>query len=220
VEPLGAYAADRAAALSAVPKSTVYAWARSGVLVPSVSSSKVRLWSYADLMGLRVIYWLRQPKTQNDGADIPATSMPMVRRALVALRAMELPLWSSGQRPSIVVDRGGNVYVDGSLGYQTPAGQTVFSDLLNPIAPFDTVDNTHGPDLIQPRPSVRIHPGRLAGSPHILNTRIETIALSALRDAGYSETKISALYPHITREQIGESLDLESQLKVNLSRAA
>jgi DNA-binding transcriptional MerR regulator len=56
MEPTGAYTADRASALSGVPKSTIHYWARTLLLVPTVSASKVKLWSYADLMGVRVIY--------------------------------------------------------------------------------------------------------------------------------------------------------------------
>src|SRR4051794_16328897 len=59
----GAYTADRAAALSGVPKSTIHWWARNDILIPKVSSTKVKLWSYGDLMSLRVIYWLRRKKT-------------------------------------------------------------------------------------------------------------------------------------------------------------
>jgi hypothetical protein len=42
----------------------------------------VKLWSYADLMGLRIIYWMRQQKTDAVGAEVPATSMNAIRRAL------------------------------------------------------------------------------------------------------------------------------------------
>lgn len=56
MEPRGAYTAERAAALSGVPKSTVHNWARQDILVPSVSAERVKLWSYGDLMALRTIY--------------------------------------------------------------------------------------------------------------------------------------------------------------------
>ena len=58
----GCYDARRAAALSRVPISTVYYWARRGVVIPTVSPNKQKLWSYADLMALRIVYWLRHPK--------------------------------------------------------------------------------------------------------------------------------------------------------------
>jgi DNA-binding transcriptional MerR regulator len=43
MEPVGAYTADRAAALSGVPKSTIHWWARNDVLVPGVSATRVML---------------------------------------------------------------------------------------------------------------------------------------------------------------------------------
>src|SRR6266536_6691359 len=81
----GAYPAERAAALSGVPRSTVHYWAKNGILVPSVSPTKVKLWSYADLMGLRTIHWLRQRKITTEGWDVPRTAMPAVRKALKML---------------------------------------------------------------------------------------------------------------------------------------
>jgi hypothetical protein len=100
----GAYTTERAAALSGVPKSTVYYWARRGHLLPSVSQ-KPLLWSYTDLLALRTIYWLRQPKTAFD-REVPATSMPKVRRALKQLKALALDLFEKGL-PTISVTFGG-----------------------------------------------------------------------------------------------------------------
>ena len=107
----GAYPARRAAALSGVPLSTVHFWAREEILVPSVSARRVKLWSYPDLMGLRTIYWLRQSKTAPDGAEVPRTAMPAVRRALQQLAELNLSLWSEGHGPSVAVDRGGSILV-------------------------------------------------------------------------------------------------------------
>ncbi|MEJ7717438.1 MAG: MerR family transcriptional regulator [Thermoleophilaceae bacterium] len=106
MDPRGAYTANRAAALSGVPRSTVHYWARQEILSPSVSPVRVRLWSYADLMGLRTIYWLRQPKSSDGGAQVPASTMPQVRKALEALRALDLELWSEDAGPAVAVDRG------------------------------------------------------------------------------------------------------------------
>jgi len=58
----GVYDADRAAALSGVPVSTVYYWARKGIWEPALSEEKPKLWTYSDLIALRMIYWLRQDK--------------------------------------------------------------------------------------------------------------------------------------------------------------
>ncbi|HEX5759541.1 MAG TPA: MerR family transcriptional regulator [Thermoanaerobaculia bacterium] len=216
----GAYTADRAAALSGVPKSTVHYWARKGHLVPSISSERVKLWSYTDLLALRTIYWLRQPKRTTDGHEIPSSTMPAVRRSLEALRDLDLELFENG-RPLVVIDRSGQVLLDPpGLALQTPTGQTVSRDLLDVVAPFKTEEGLRGPDLQSPRRHLRILPLKLAGSPHVEGTRIETRALAALATRGYPADRIGLLYPAVTSEAIEEALDLEQQLASNLRRAA
>jgi uncharacterized protein (DUF433 family)/DNA-binding transcriptional MerR regulator len=190
----GAYTAERAAALSGVPKSTIHWWARHEILVPSVSAERVKLWSYSDLMGLRVIYWLRQRKATNLGVDIPGTSMPAVRRALDALRDLGAPIWKLGSDHVLFVDGTGEIY------------------LKRP----DGVQNLRGPDLVRPRPDLRILPGKLGGSPHVVGTRNETCAIAALAKDDFTLDGILSLYPHLTREQIDQAIDLERQLDENL----
>jgi uncharacterized protein (DUF433 family) len=222
MDTTGAYTADRASALSGVPKSTIHWWARNDVLEPSVSVSKVKLWSYADLMGLRVIYWLRQQKTTAHGVDIPATSMGAVKQALAELRALEIPLWQA-DRPSVVVNGRGRVYLQAHLkagGLQTTAGQLAHETLIDLVAPFSTREGLKGPDLLRPRPELRIVPGKLSGSPHVAHTRVETCALAALAADGLSTARIVALYAYLTKKQIAEAVALEKQLTENLAYSA
>jgi uncharacterized protein (DUF433 family) len=220
MDALGAYTADRAAALSGVPKSTIHWWARNGVLAPSVSASKVKLWSYADLMSLRVVYWLRRRKTTDRGVDIPRTSMPGVRRAMEALRELDLPLWHT-EGPTLFVDGTGQIYVKRpATGPQTLDGQIGHEDLLDLVAPFSTAEGTRGPNLVEPRPDLRIVPGKISGSPHIVHTRLETRALAALSADGFQAAAINSLYPYVSAAQIEQALDLERQLAENLRHAA
>jgi uncharacterized protein (DUF433 family) len=219
MEPVGAYTADRAAALSGVPRSTIHWWARNDVLVPSVSATRVMLWSYADLMGLRVIYWLRQRKTTKLGVEIPRTSMPAVRRALKQLRAVEVSIWERG-RPSLRVDARGQLYIKADDGVQNLAGQLVSEELLDLIAPFPTAEGTRGPDLVAPRAELRIVPGKLSGSPHVVHTRLETRALAALAADGFDTAGIQRMYPYISATQLAQALDLERQLDDNLHKRA
>jgi len=88
------------------------------------------------------------------------------------------------------------------------------------LRPFATPQETHGPDLHQPRPQLRIVPGKLGGEPHIRRTRLETQALAALARRGVEQEKIYRLYPIARREAIDQALDLEQQLRRNLSAAA
>jgi uncharacterized protein (DUF433 family) len=171
-------------------------------------------------MGLRTIYWLRQTKTSKEGHDVPRTSMPTVRRALKTLRQLDLELWTEHHGPSVAVDRSGYVFFTPNGDVTTAAGQRVLDERwLDLLAPFQT-GQSRGPDLYAPRPTLRIIPGKLAGSPHIVKTRIETIALAALEARGLREDRIAALYPAAPRSGIKEALDLEHQLERNLRAAA
>lgn len=220
MEARGAYTAERATALSGVPKSTVHYWARQEILVPSVSPERVKLWSYGDLMALRTIYWLRQTKHDSSGREVPRTAMNAVRRALREIAMLELDLWSEDGAPRVAVDRAGNIVIERDGLPQLPGGQRFLdTDMLDLIAPFDSEEGLRGPDLSVPRPRLRIVPGRLGGAPHIARTRLESQALGALADSGLAETKIYRLYPDVDAQAIDDALDLERQLAANLRPA-
>ncbi len=221
MDPRGAYSADRAAALSGVPKSTVHYWARKEILVPSVSAERIRLWSYSDLLALRVIAWLRATKTAPDGQAIAPTTMTAVRTGLRELANIDLALWTGEGSPNIAVDRGGRIVLNATPSPEHPDGQAVLDadalDLLRPLAIGRLV---RGPDLVTPRPRLRIVPGKLAGAPHVHRTRIETEALAALRRRGMTVGKITALYPAIDIADVEDALDLECELQPDLALAA
>jgi uncharacterized protein (DUF433 family) len=219
--PRGAYPADRAAALSGVPRSTVHDWARKGVLVPGISAERTRLWSYADLMGLRLVYWLRHPKQAPGGEDVPAAPMSQVREALDALRAREQDLWSPGGPSLVAVERGGRIVLNPGSAPEDLTGQWLLGDgdWLNLVVPFPTDEGTKGPDLIQPRPTLRIIPGKLGGEPHVARSRVETRALAALARRGMDANNIVALYPTLDEDSVVDAIDLEDQLERNLHPA-
>jgi uncharacterized protein (DUF433 family) len=170
-------------------------------------------------MGLRVIYWLRQKKTTSQGVEIPRTSMPTIRRALRELRALDLSIWDRNE-PTVLVDVSGSLHLQHDEHVHTLAGQVVNNDIVDLIAPFATREGTQGPDLARPRPELRILPGKLSGSPHVVHTRLETRALAALRRDGFELSAIHKLYPYVSEHQISEALDLEKQLDANLLKRA
>jgi uncharacterized protein (DUF433 family) len=215
----GAYTAERAAALSGVPKSTVHHWARKEWLVPSVSPTRVRLWSYTDLMGLRTIYWLRHPKPTPDGVEIPPTPMSAVREALAELDRIDLDLWHEEHGYMVRVNREGEVYV-GRAEDSTPLDRQLPLENLDLIEPFESEAGIRGPDLIAPRSRLRIIAGKLAGAPHILRTRLETEALAAISRRGIDKEKVHRLYANFDRAAIDQALDLENQLARNLAPVA
>ena len=207
----GCYDAGRAAALSGVPKSTVYYWARREVVIPTVSPSRQKLWSYADLMALRIVYWLRHPK-QGKMDRVPASPMSQVREALEELERRNLDIWADNGQPGspLRVDRDGRVYLtDGwSAGVR---GQMSLVSVLDLLGPFED-GRHHGPDLIRPRPDLRIIPGKVSGEPHLIDSRITTRSVAALYKRVRDLNAVVALYPEIAPETIRQAIELEHAL--------
>lgn len=208
----GSYEAARASALSGVPISTVYLWARTGLVRPSVSPTRVKLWSYADLMALRIVYWLRHPKSESEGA-VPASPMASVRDALSELAESEMDIWEDvdGRLGSpLRVDRSGKIwlFVDG-VPYRR--GQAALPGFLDLLGPFD-YGQRGGPDLLRPRPHLRIVPGRVSGEPHLAGSRITTLSAAALYENLGSYAPVAELYPGVTIDAVRDAVEFERSL--------
>lgn len=208
----GCYEAWRAAALAGVPTRTVYHWASTGLVVPSVSPVREMLWSYADLVALRVVAWLRSKKHTEDQI-VPGSTMAEVRRALQMLDEEGINLWDggpTGSRSPVHVDVAGKLYIETSGGFLNSHGQHVLElpkETLRLLAPF-RVDDTAGPDLIAPAPHLRIVPLKVAGEPHIKGSRVTTRAVAALAKRGLKPDHIAAMY-NLSKVGVTESIALE-----------
>lgn len=216
----GAYGAPRAAALSGVPVSTVYYWARNGVVVPSVSQTKEKLWSYADLMGLRIVYWLRHPK-EAVGETFEPSPMKEVKRALSRLGELRLDIWEGSDSidSPLLVDRAGKIFITVANEVSDSFGQQLLSTGLDLLGPF-TNGSFRGPDLRRPKPHLRIVPGKCSGEPHLSESRVTTLTIAALADRGFAAADIARLYPSEDPTALREAVDLERELAANLSTAA
>jgi len=108
--------------------------------------------------------------------------MPAVRQALGQLAELDLAMWTEDGGPAVRVDRGGNVVLSSTPNAEVAGRQRVLEvgadDLLSVTDPFLIGQGSRGPDLLRPRPRLRIVPGKLGGSPHVVHTRLESQALS------------------------------------------
>jgi uncharacterized protein (DUF433 family) len=197
-----------------VPKSTVYDWARKGVVLPTVSPVQEKLWSYADLMALRIVAWLRRPKAGSEGLALPANPMREVRAALVALASREINLWSAdASHTPLVVDRTGQIFIWHGGEYADLRGNHTLphEEHFGVLEPFRFEDGRTGPDLLRPRPHLRILPERVAGEPHVQDTRLTSRTLAGMVTRGFSLADVAEMYS-IEREFVEEAVDLELSL--------
>ncbi len=200
----GVYDARRAAALSGVPKRTLSYWAAKRIYTPSVSPEpRTRLWSWYDLLALRTIDWLRRP-------DEGARAVPF-GRIREMLRQLDQRGFSRADLHNLVVrTTSGEVYLstDEHLIKADASGQSVMPDMLAVVRPYKGA-----PDLLEPRPLLRIIPGKLSGEPHVAGTRIATPTIYALQVSGYALGEIQAMYPEASEEALSQAIELERSLQ-------
>jgi uncharacterized protein (DUF433 family)/DNA-binding transcriptional MerR regulator len=199
----GVYDARRAAALSGVPERTLTRWAGTSLYVPSISPEpRTRLWSWFDLLALRTIDWLRKP---SDGlARVP---LAKIRAALEDLDARGLS--TADLHDLVLRSSAGDLFFehDQDLVRADASGQVAMPGVLAVVRPYK-----FGPDLLVPRPLLRIVPGKLHGEPHLLNTRIPSATIFALHSDGFSDAEIARMYPDADAHAISEAIDLEETL--------
>ena len=73
-------------------------------------------------------------------------------------------------------------------------------------------DGRRGPDLVRPRPHLRIIPGRVSGEPHLVGSRITTQVAAALHRNIADTEKIAALYPGFDASIFQEAIEFEFSL--------
>jgi uncharacterized protein (DUF433 family) len=159
-----------------------------------------------------MIHWLRHPKQQQTGEPIKPSTMQEVRATLIAIRGHGREIWESDVR--VLVDRRGRVFFE--TEQQLWSGrQSALADVLDLFSEFAWSGPLRGPDLVRPRPTLRIIPGKLSGEPHIDGTRIATKKMAALVTDGIEPDEVLELYPDLTRRAVLEAIDLEKQLSAN-----
>lgn len=209
-----AYPAERAAGLAGVPLSTLHYWTRTGLWTPSVSPIKEKRWSYADILALRLIDWLRRPKDEM----FPATTIHRIRREFAKIESLGERLESATCR--VWIDRKGGIRIGDASEAFVPeppglAQRSLDVGEVDLLGAFASSSGVTGPDLRRPRPTLRIIPGKLAGEPHVLETRVPTSMLAALARRYFETTQILELYPGLSETAVLEAVELEDQILRN-----
>lgn len=213
----GRYKAQRASQLSGIPERTLYDWARHDVLVPDFHRDSPKLWSYRDLILLRMVFWLRKKGMEREAV---ASHVEETRRLL-----------------SLGDTRAARARSDGShlhLGNDTVSveGQAAFDEIFEYLDEF-TVDDAAklvaevrqrtlwGPNLREPSARTQISPWVMSGEPCIRDTRIPTSTLYAVRRTrALSPVAIMQLYPGIEEQDVEDALELEAKLRGEAAQAA
>ncbi len=175
------------------------------LLVPEGKRSGRYLYSWADIVALRSIVYLRQEK-----------SLPRIRRAVGTLRSLEADTWVhlSAYRlistPSTILVRtpsGQLLDLDRQPG--TVLEETLMQDVL---APFETHDGRQVPALRRPRARIAVNPAILGGFPTIAGTRVPFDVVAALARDELEPDEIAAVYPSVDRDAISDAVSFAEQV--------
>ena len=180
----------------ATPRQLSY-WRRPtrsapALLEPAAKRSGRYLYSWADVVALRAIVYLRQEK-----------SLPKIRTAVERLRTLESDEWEHLARYQLV-------RTAKTIIVRTPRGElldleqepaTVLDEVLleDVLEPFWTGDGAEVPDLRHPRPRLSVNPQVLGGYPVISGSRVPFDVVAGLADEGAELAEIVAISPRSSR---------------------
>jgi uncharacterized protein (DUF433 family) len=205
--PRGRYSAERTSQLSGIPKSTVYNWQQATIYQPDFLHASPMMWSYRDLVYLRLLAWLR-----NKGMDRPvaAERVSTIKRRVAA-----------GERIQLLHSDGRILLLDDETEHRF-SGENVFPTLADLLGTFDLLEPIRelgerplwGPDLITPSDHTHISPWVMAGEPCIEETRILTATIWTLRaERGLDAGQIMDLYPDVDEATVKDAWHLEDRLR-------
>jgi len=200
----------RAVQLSGVPRSTVYHWARTGVLVPDYGADTPKAWSYRDLVYLRLTVWLR----------IHGLALEDVASLVHTWREL---FESDSEAPTEVLTDAVGV-APGHFDEDILSGQVPFEKMAEYVAKFDLLApvgihelrrrRMWGPSLVRPTRQTAISPWVMSGEPCLSGSRIPTSNLFALSaNRGLRPDEIAKLYPDSKPGAIVEAIELETRLR-------
>lgn len=175
------------------------------LLVPETKRSGRYLYSWADVVALRSIVYLRQEK-----------SLPRIRRAVELLRALESDQWEHlarytliGTKQSILVRTPAGDLLDLEQQPATVVDEVLMADVLDS---FSTRDGRSVPALRKPRPMLTVDPYVLAGYPVIAGTRVPFDVVAGFADEGVPAAEIIEMYPSVKPESVEDAQDFARQV--------
>ncbi len=174
------------------------------LLVPFAQRGGRYLYSWADVVALRSIVYLRQEK-----------SLPRIRRAVRSLRQLEEADWAHLSQYRLVRTTETIVVVTpkGEILDLERAPGTVLEEILmaDVLGPFEA-NGSQVPALPQPRPYLSVNPGVLGGYPVVAGSRVPFHVVAALADEGAHASEIVATYPSVDPRGVHDAQEFAHQV--------
>jgi uncharacterized protein (DUF433 family) len=197
-----AFTTEQVLKLTGVPRRRLGYWLDRGVVTADIDVARgrghVRLWSYRNLIEIRIASWLREHVSlQLIGAIVRKLRQRGLDAPLAEVRVGVLA--RSGRRPGRIVVQ------DADGTWEEPlTGQLVMTLAI----PVDAIDRDLRRAVERERRAARQpgrierRRGRLGSTPVFAGTRVPVAAVRRLHEAGWSVQRILEAYPGLTSADV------------------
>jgi uncharacterized protein (DUF433 family) len=200
-QPSPAFTSDQVIRLTGVSRRRLAYWLERGVVSADVDVARgrgrVRLWSFTNLVEVRVALWLRdRVSLQLLGKVVRALRRRGYKSPLAEVRVAVL---EAGRRKLHVVVQG----ADGA--WEEPLSGQLVMELVLPLGRFQ--EELHEAIEYERRAArapgkIERKRGRLGSEPVFAGTRVPVAAVQRLHAAGWDAERIIGAYPGLTVEDI------------------
>ena len=188
-------------------------------MVPDFDDLSPKMWSYRDLVFLRLAAWLRAKRMSP-------------QRVAALVNDVQARLEEADDQTR-VIRSDGRMAVLGEALEDWFTGQIILKEVA-PVLLLDEFDllapiginelgrqRLWGPNLVFPTARTSITPWIMSGEPCLKNSRIATGSLYALhQDRGLDPDAIAKLYPGVEPASVRDAIALEDRLRRHLPLAA
>lgn len=197
---ISAFTEEQVSRLTGISVGQLRYWDRTDFFCPGLRQESTpggRLYSYLDLVALKVIARLRR--------DVPLQHLRVVKERLQAINPeiwRGLTLWVDGRKVAFIdpVTGGPEQVVSGQKLLTFPLSETI-DDLDADIQRLRVRDPGTIGGIEKRRPVLR-------NRPVIAGTRIPVEAIRSFHEAGYDTDRILAEYPALTAEDVTAALQI------------
>ncbi len=176
------------------------------LLVPETKRGGRYLYSWADIVALRSIVFLREEK-----------SLPKIRRAVRTLRGFEAGQWGhlseytlARTSESIYVRRPDGEILDLERSPGAILEEVLMADVLQPFESRGVLV----PSFAHPRKHLDVDPDVLDGFPVLRGTRVPFHLVASLAAEGADAAEIIEIYPSVNPDGIDDAKDFAEQVQL------
>lgn len=202
-----AWTTEQVLRITGVSKRRLGYWLDRGILTAEIDEARgrgrVRLWSFANLVEVRVVVWLRdRVSLQLIAKIVEHLRKRGIDQPLSELRFAVVDTGKARRPTDVVVQR-----PDGS--WETPLEGQVVMEVVLPLSRFaDELRAASERDRAGRRQPGRVerHRGRMGSAEVLAGTRVPVDAVRRLHGAGWSTERIIENYPGLTKRDVQAAL--------------